>query len=252
MEWKKCYLDVILVPLGFMISLTYHIWLWHKVKTQPLSTIIGTNANGRRLWVSAIIEDNEKKNILAVQTFRNTIMGSTLMATTSILLCSGLAAVISSTYSVKKPLNDAVYGGHGEFMVALKYVTLLLFFLFSFVCYSISIRFINQVNFLINCPQQDHNDLGIFILSIDYICELLEKAFILNAVANRLFYAALTLVLWIFGPVLVFLSSISLVTVLYNLDFVISNDDHKGKMIKNNIHHNGKGNGDDDFVISHV
>ncbi|KAH0644279.1 hypothetical protein KY284_032163 [Solanum tuberosum] len=112
MEWKKCYLDVILVPLGFMISLTYHIWLWHKVKTQPLSTIIGTNANGRRLWVSAIIKDNEKKNILAVQTFRNTIMGSTLMATTSILLCSGLAAVISSTYSVKKPLNDAVYGGH--------------------------------------------------------------------------------------------------------------------------------------------
>ncbi|XP_055821895.1 uncharacterized protein LOC129890361 [Solanum dulcamara] len=256
MEWKKCYLDVILVPLGFMISLTYHIWLWHKVKTQPLSTIIGTNANGRRLWVSAIIKDNEKKNILAVQTFRNTIMGSTLMATTSILLCSGLAAVISSTYSVKKPLNDAVYGGHGEFMVALKYVTLLLFFLFSFICYSISIRFINQVNFLINCPNdidEEHN-LGIFILSIDYIAELLEKAFILNVVANRLFYSALTLVLWIFGPVLVFLSSISLVTVLYNLDFVISHDDHKGGKMKHNIHHhheNGKGNGDD-YVMSHV
>lgn len=158
------------------------------------------------------------------------------MATTSILLCSGLAAVISSTYSIKKPLNDAVYGGHGEFMVALKYVTLLLIFLFSFICYSISIRFINQVNFLINCPQ-DH--LG--VLSIEYISELLEKAFVLNAVANRLFYAALTLVLWIFGPVLVFLSSISLVTVLYNLDFVISHDD-KGKM--KHIHHEN-GNGDD-------
>ncbi|MCD7446375.1 hypothetical protein HAX54_005983 [Datura stramonium] len=239
MEWRKCYLDVILVPLGFMISMAYHVWLWHKVKTQPLSTIMGTNANGRRLWVSAIMKDNDKKNILAVQTFRNTIMGSTLMATTSILLCSGLAAVISSTYSVKKPLNDAVYGGHGEFMVALKYVTLLLIFLFSFICYSISIRFINQVNFLINCPQ-DH--LG--VLSIEYISELLEKAFVLNAVANRLFYAALTLVLWIFGPVLVFLSSISLVTVLYNLDFVISHDD-KGKVKHIHHHENGNGNGDD-------
>ncbi|XP_060181927.1 uncharacterized protein LOC132611522 [Lycium barbarum] len=240
MEWRKCYLDVILVPLGFMISMAYHAWLWHKVKTQPLSTIIGTNGSGRRLWVSAIMKDNDKKNILAVQTFRNTIMGSTLMATTSILLCSGLAAVISSTYSVKKPLDDAVYGGHGEFMVALKYVTLLLFFLFSFICYSISIRFINQVNFLINCPP-DH--LG--ILSTGYISELLEKAFILNTVANRLFYAALTLVLWIFGPVLVFLSSVSLVTVLYNLDFVISHDE-KGKMIH---HHHENGNGDE-FVIS--
>ncbi|KAH0705121.1 hypothetical protein KY290_009815 [Solanum tuberosum] len=41
-------------------------------------------------------------------------MGATLMATTSILLCSGLAAVISSTYSVKQPLNDAIYGAHGS------------------------------------------------------------------------------------------------------------------------------------------
>ncbi|XP_009759307.1 uncharacterized protein [Nicotiana sylvestris] len=243
MEWRKCYLDVILVPLGFMICMGYHIWLWHKVKTQPFNTIIGTNANGRRVWVSAIMKDNDKKNILAVQTFRNTIMGSTLMATTSILLCSGLAAVISSTYSVKKPLNDAVYGGHGEFMVALKYVTLLLIFLFSFICYSISIRFINQVNFLINCPEDIFG-----IVSIEYICELLEKSFILNAVANRLFYAALTLVLWIFGPVLVFLCSISLVTVLYNLDIVISHDE-KGKMVHNHHHENGI-NGAAEFVVS--
>lgn len=56
MEWRKCYLDVILVPLGFIICMGYHIWLWHKVKTQPLSTIIGTNSNGRRLWVSAIMK----------------------------------------------------------------------------------------------------------------------------------------------------------------------------------------------------
>ncbi|XP_009627443.1 uncharacterized protein LOC107771776 [Nicotiana tabacum] len=242
MEWRKCYLDVILVPLGFMICMGYHIWLWHKVKTQPFQTIIGTNANGRRLWVSAIMKDNDKKNILAVQTFRNTIMGSTLMATTSILLCSGLAAVISSTYSVKKPLNDAVYGGHGEFMVALKYVTLLLIFLFSFICYSISIRFINQVNFLINCPEDIFG-----IVSIEYISELLEKSFILNTVGNRLFYAALTLVLWIFGPVLVFLCSISLVTVLYNLDIVISQDE-KGKMVHH--HHENGINGASDFVVS--
>uniref|UniRef100_A0A7N0V8N0 Uncharacterized protein n=1 Tax=Kalanchoe fedtschenkoi TaxID=63787 RepID=A0A7N0V8N0_KALFE len=67
------------------------------------------------------LKDNEKKNILAVQTLRNMIMGSTLMATTSILLCCGLAAVISSTYSVKKPLNDSVLGGHGELMIAVNF-----------------------------------------------------------------------------------------------------------------------------------
>jgi uncharacterized membrane protein len=215
MEWKKCYLDVILVPLGFLLTIAYHFWLWHKVRTQPLTTILGTNATGRRFWVSAMMKDNDKKNILAVQSLRNTIMGSTLMATTSILLCAGLAAVISSTYSVKKPLNDTVFGAHGEFMVALKYVTLLTIFLFSFFCHSSSIRFINQVNILINTPPDPRN-----IVTPEYVSELLEKGFLLNTVGNRLFYMALPLLLWIFGPVLVFLCSITLVPVLYNLDFV--------------------------------
>ncbi|PRQ27453.1 hypothetical protein RchiOBHm_Chr6g0305481 [Rosa chinensis] len=224
MEWRKCYLDVILVPLGFLITAGYHGWLWHNVRTKPETTIIGINTRGRRLWVSAMIKDNEKKNILAVQTLRNTIMGSTLMATTSILLCSGLAAVISSTYSVKKPLNDAVYGAHGEFMVALKYVTLLTLFLFSFMCHSLSIRFINQVNILINSPQDPSSPV-----TPEYVSELLEKGYILNTVGNRLFYAALPLMLWIFGPVLVFLCSITMVPMLYNLDFVLTRPDQKGK-----------------------
>ncbi|KAJ9556332.1 hypothetical protein OSB04_010946 [Centaurea solstitialis] len=213
MEWKKCYLDVILVPLSFFITIGYHVWLWQKVRKQPLTTIIGTNNRGRRLWVSTIMEDNDKKNILAVQTLRNTIMGATLMATTSILLCSGLAAVISSTYSVKRPINDTIYGAHGEFMVALKYVTLLLVFLASFMCHSLSIRFINQVNFLINCPPES-------TVTCEYVAELLEKGFTLNAVGNRLFYSALPIVLWIFGPVLVFVCSVTMVSMLYNLDFV--------------------------------
>ena len=161
------------------------------------------------------MQDNEKKNILAVQTIRNIIMGSTLMATTSILLCSGLAAVISSTYSVKKPLNDTVYGAHGEFMVSLKYVTLLVLFLFSFMCHSLSIRFISQVNYLINCPQDST------VVNSTYVSELLEKSSTLNAIGNRLFYSALPVVLWIFGPVLVFLCSLTMVSVLYNLDVLI-------------------------------
>ncbi|KAI3435370.1 uncharacterized protein J3R85_006096, partial [Psidium guajava] len=205
-----------------LISLGYHVWLWHKVRTEPLTTIIGTNARGRRSWVAAMMKDNDKKNILAVQTLRNTIMGSTLMATTSILLCSGLAAVISSSYSVKKPLNDSVYGGHGEFMVAVKYVTLLTILLFSFLCHSLSIRFINQVNILINIPLHQADPEMASIVTPQYISELLEKGFLLNTVGNRLFYAAIPLLLWIFGPVLVFLCSVTLVPVLYNLDFVFA------------------------------
>ncbi|KAH0989770.1 hypothetical protein GBA52_001253 [Prunus armeniaca] len=64
MEWRKCYLDVILVPLGFLITASYHAWLWYKVRNEPQSTIIGINTNGRRFWVSAMMKDNEKKKYL--------------------------------------------------------------------------------------------------------------------------------------------------------------------------------------------
>ncbi|CAL5186016.1 unnamed protein product [Lathyrus oleraceus] len=177
MEWRKYYLDMLLVPLGFMIIIGYHVWLWHKVRTQPSSTIIGINTHGRRSWVPSMLKDIEKKNILAVQTLRNLIMGSTLMATTSILLSAGLAAVISSTYSVKKPLNDAIYGAHSEFMV-------------------------------------------------------FQPGIVLSTVGNRLFYSAFPLLLWIFGPVLVFLCSVAMIPVLYNLDFVCGNG--KGNGVKIN------------------
>ncbi|XXG57959.1 hypothetical protein AAC387_Pa04g0397 [Persea americana] len=222
MEWRKSYLDLVLVPCGLLMSILYHGWLWHKVRTQPKSTVIGINATGRRLWVVAMIKDNDKKNILAVQTLRNAIMGSTLMATTSILLCSGLAAVISSTYSIKKPLNDTIYGAHGEFMVALKYVTLFVFFLFAFMCHSLSIRFVNQVNFLINIPHDDSH-----AITATYVSDLLEKGFLLNTAGNRLFYTAVPLLLWIFGPVLVFFCSVTMIPILYHQDVLYESGEGK-------------------------
>ena len=56
MEWRECYLDVILVPPGIMVYATYHVYLWYKLRTQPLTTIIGTNARARRFWVASIIK----------------------------------------------------------------------------------------------------------------------------------------------------------------------------------------------------
>ncbi|KGN62846.1 uncharacterized protein LOC101209677 [Cucumis sativus] len=227
MEWKESHLDLILVPTGFILMMCYHLGLWYKVRTQPFTTIIGINTSGRRLWVSSIIKDIDKKNILAVQTLRNAIMGSTLMATTSILISCGLAAILSSTYSIKKPLNDSVFGAHGEFMLSLKYVSILTIFLFSFLCHSLSIRFINQVNVLINTPQEPMSPV-----TPKYLSELFEKGCILNTVGNRLFYTAVPLLLWIFGPVLVFLCYLSLLPLLYNLDFVSCNAHNKNNTTK--------------------
>ncbi|KAG8057248.1 hypothetical protein GUJ93_ZPchr0002g25373 [Zizania palustris] len=237
-EWRDSFLDLILIPFSLLIPMAYHVWLWRAVRLSPLRTAVGISSATRRLWAISMTKDNEKKAVLVVQSLRNVIMGSTLMATTAILFCTGIAAVLSSTYTIKKPLSDTVFGAHGEYMMALKYVALLLVFLFAFLCHSLTICFLNQASFLINtsssllCPaaaadsdsdhdhhHHHHNPLGL-PSTMDYIGEVLERGFTLNFVGNRLFYAGVPLLLWIFGPLLAFLSSLVMIPILYNLDIV--------------------------------
>ncbi|KAM3258463.1 hypothetical protein ACQJBY_050305 [Aegilops geniculata] len=208
MAWRESYLDLILIPLGLLLPALYHAWLWRAVRRRPLSTAFGVYSAARRLWAAGMMRDNDdKKGVLVVQSIRNVIMGSTLMATTSVLFCTGIAAVLSSTYSVKKPLSDAVFGAHGEYMMAL--------------------------NFLINTSclplaDAEKDDEGARLVGLqlpagavgDYVGEILERSFTLNFIGNRLFYAGVPLLLWIFGPLLAFLSSLVMIPILYNLDMV--------------------------------
>ncbi|RDX60722.1 hypothetical protein CR513_61112, partial [Mucuna pruriens] len=218
MEWRNYYMDAMFMPFQLVIIIAYHVWLWHKTRTQPFTTTFGREADGRRLWVPTMMKNIEKMSIVVIQSLRNVLMGSSLMATTSVLICAGLGAVISSTYSVKKPINDTIFGARGEFMVGLKYAILLVTFSISFLCHTFSIGFLNQLNILI-CTPQDAKSL----VTSEYLTQLLEKAMLLNTVGNRLFYSALSLLLWIFGPVLTFLSSMTMLIIFYNLDFLPGN-----------------------------
>ncbi|TVU10076.1 hypothetical protein EJB05_43584 [Eragrostis curvula] len=211
MEWRDSFLDLILIPLSLLLPMAYHAWLRRTVRLSPLRTALGINSAARRLWAISMMKDNGKHAVTVVQSLRNVIMGSTLMATTAILFCTGIAAVLSSTYTIKKPLSDTVFGAHGEYMMALKYVALLLLFLFAFLCHTLAICFLNQASFLINTACSlvgSDDDESSSVIGMpdtrDYIGEVLERGFTLNFVGNRLFYAGVPLLLWIFGPLLAF------------------------------------------------
>ncbi|KAM3189708.1 hypothetical protein ACQJBY_068157 [Aegilops geniculata] len=199
------------------------MWLWRAVHRCPLRSTIGINAAARRLWVLSMMKDNEKKAVLVVQSLRNVIMGSTLVATTSVLFCTGVAAVLSSTYAVKKPISDAVFGAHGEYMMVLKYVALLTAFLLSFLCHTLAICTFNQATFLVNALSHLFAlpDGGRHLpVNKEYVLEVLDRGFLLNFVGNRLFFGGVPLLLWIFGPVLACLCSMVMIPVLYNIDMV--------------------------------
>ncbi|TVT98390.1 hypothetical protein EJB05_56310, partial [Eragrostis curvula] len=178
-----------------------------------------------------MMTDNEKKAVLVVQSLRNVIMGSTLVATTSVLLCTGVAAVLSSTYAIRRTLiSDAVLGARGEFAAALKYGALLLFFLLSFLCHSLAICALNQAAFLINAfsPASPAAVLHIPVVTREYVADVLERGFLLSLAGNRLFFAGAPLLLWAFGPVLPCLGSMAVVPILYCIDMAVPAADDGG------------------------
>lgn len=140
-------------------------------------------------------------------------MGSTLMASTSILMSSAIGAFMSSTYfNTKNP----ILGGGNQNIVTFKYLSLIFCFFFSFLCYMQSVRYINHVNFLVNIPFGDAATAA--NISPDYVAKVLAKGCNFFTVGTRGFYVAFPLLLWLFGPVPVVICAIVLVPVLYYLD----------------------------------
>ncbi|CAI5510822.1 unnamed protein product [Closterium sp. Naga37s-1] len=195
-----------------------------------MKTVIDVNHLNRRAWVYSIMKDVDKKSILAVQTLRNHIMASTLLATTAIILSSGIAAFITSaaTADVKASVFAVTLGSRAPAVVAVKFISIFLCFLFAFVCHVQSIRYTNHVNFLINIPLGPQAQ-G---LSPDYVAAVLARGSNFYTIGTRAFYCAFPLLLWLFGPIPMLLSSLLLVVMLYHFDtakgFMISLDPPEG------------------------
>nr|POF27298.1 hypothetical protein CFP56_25557 [Quercus suber] len=98
-------LDYVLVPLGLLVFGLYNVWLLFTVLRFPRRTVIGINAESRHQWVFSMMSDPLKNGVLSVQTIRNNIMASTLLATTAITLSS-----LISVYSIR-------YYAHVSFLV---------------------------------------------------------------------------------------------------------------------------------------
>ena len=178
-------------------------------------------------------QDNDKKNILAVQSLRNTIMGSTLMASTAILMCAATATLMASAYfHTESPL----LGGANQKLLCVKYMSVMLCFGFTFLCYMQSVRYINHANFLINIPlHSEDTGCPTFIrITPNYVSNVLGKGCNFFTVGTRSFYVAFPLLLWFFSPIPVLVSCVGLVPLLFYLD-TADTDAEDGMICKSNV-----------------
>ncbi|MED6168596.1 hypothetical protein PIB30_013091 [Stylosanthes scabra] len=231
---EKKFLDVILVPIGLLAMVAYHLWLLHKVVRQPTKTIIGVNAINRRLWVQAMMEDANKNGVLAVQSLRNNIMASTLLASTAIMLSSLIAVLMTSSagsyYSggshgqdnptPTKTVISQVFGDRSEFGLSIKFFSILVCFLLAFLLNVQSIRYYSHASILINVPfKKLSTSLRHQMLTAEYVAATVNRGSYFWSLGLRAFYFSFPLFMWIFGPIPMFVTSFVLIFILYFLDF---------------------------------
>ncbi|KAL2921587.1 hypothetical protein RDABS01_013078 [Bienertia sinuspersici] len=212
---KEQVLDYILVPFGLIIMVGYHGWLLHRIINHPTKTIVGIHAINRRLWVEAMMEDT-KNGVLAVQTLRNNIMASTLLATTAILLSSVIAVLMTSRGSGN--MLGLVLGDESPMGFSIKFFSILVCFLLAFLLNVQSIRYYSHASILINVP---YKKISSPCLTADYVARIVNRGGYFWSLGLRAFYFSFPLFLWVFGPIPMFCSCIALVILFFFLDFTV-------------------------------
>ncbi|XP_021857950.1 uncharacterized protein [Spinacia oleracea] len=219
--FEEKYRDYVLVPLGLIVLGIYHLWLLFTIIRRPTTTVIGLNAVSRHQWVLHMMRDPAKNGVLAVQTIRNNLMASTLLATIAITLSSLISAIVSSS-------SNEIYTIHTT-----KYLSVLICFLVAFFCNMQTTRYYAHISFLLNVPESSDEGREEFI---EYVSQQLNRGCLFWSLGLRAFYFAFPLLLWIFGAIAMFTCSCSMAILLYFLDTASSSPSYlyNGNVVKTN------------------
>ncbi|KAL8141822.1 hypothetical protein V2J09_014854 [Rumex salicifolius] len=219
----KKVVDHLLIGAGLGVLLAYHGWLIYLIIYNPRRTVIGLNADSRRLWVHSLMDDPLKNGVLAIQTLRNNMMASTQQATIAITLSSLIVALVGSE-SADSSSSDGASLKTSHFLgvkvtynsfakISSEYLSVLLCFLLAFFCNMQAIRHYAHVSFLITSPSSQGNTEN-----IEYVARHLNQGSLFWSLGMRAFYLSFPLLLWIFGSIPMFVCCVVLTFVLYFLD----------------------------------
>jgi uncharacterized membrane protein len=162
-----------------------------------------------------IMNSGGKMDILAIQTLRNSVMAANFMASTAILLIIGTLNISDKIgeFALDWQYNLLAVNYSSE-LWQIKLSLLLLDFFITFFFFSMSIRFFNHVGYMINLKAYASPDENIYHQS----CAYLNKAGAYYRLGTRAIFFSLPIILWIFGPYSLILSTIILIGGLAMLD----------------------------------
>ena len=201
-----------LSPAALPLLVLYHVHLYRKMRSDPMSTSLGLSRRTRVLWVHTIMDG--KKDILAIQTLRNWTMAATFLASAAILIGLGIfnLALTADKQGELSLLMGPFASGHPGLWTA-KLILLGIDFLFAFFSFTLAVRYFNHTGFMINLPCNSSTDIN-----VEDVVEILERGGTHYTLGMRAYYMTVPLALWLFGPLWLMAGTVLMIATLYRID----------------------------------
>ena len=190
----------------------YQIFVNRKSRGNPNYSIQQMIGAARAAWVETVML--ERRDILAVQTLRNSIMAATFLASTGILLIIGVLTLSEQGDKLSSAWHSLNFVGHVAQQIWLvKLLAMLLDLLVAFFSFAMAIRLFHHTGYLINIPV-DSRDFA----QPHFVAAQLNRAGRFYSIGMRAYYLLVPLLFWLFGPHFLIMATVLLVWVLYHLD----------------------------------
>lgn len=193
------FIEWLALGASLALLLSYFVFLRVHLLRDPTYTVQRTNERIRTQWVQAVMQQN--KDILAVQTLRNSTMAATFLASTSVVLVMGTLSRITSAETL-----DSSSGP--------KLLVLLFDLFIAFFGFAMSIRSYNHVGYMIGMPDAAER-AGV---STAQVAWHLNRAAAYYSAGMRAFYFLIPIAFWFFGPWALVVSTMALIALLYSSD----------------------------------
>lgn len=204
-----------LVSFAFCAAalLGYQFYLNRRTRRNPASNAQYVLLAARAAWVESVMR--ERRDVLAVQTLRNSTMAASFMASTAVLLIIGVLTLSAQGDKLSGTWHALNFLGNFSAEMWLTKLLILLFdLLTAFFSFSMSVRLFHHIGYLINVPQDPPPDTR----RTHHVIAQLNRAGSYYRIGMRAYYFTVPLLFWLFGPLFLLGMTALLIFFLYHLD----------------------------------
>ncbi|MDD2881759.1 MAG: DUF599 domain-containing protein [Rhodoferax sp.] len=195
------------------LVLAYQRYLSWRTRRDPASSAQDVMLAARAAWIASVMR--ERRDILAVQTLRNSTMSASFMASTAVLLIIGVLTLSAQGDKLSGTWHSLNFLGHASAEMWLFKLLMMLFdLLFAFFSFAMSVRIFHHIGYLINVPLDKANETT----QIRKVEVQLNRAGIYYRIGMRAYYFTVPLLFWLFGPIWLLGATLAMVFFMFHLD----------------------------------